>query len=78
MFFFVEKPNSPKCESCRPECLAAIRNLLVGLEASAAMKHAEIYKGVKPYMTHSDWRVKSAAALCIGQLAKVKSFDGGD
>ena len=57
-------------ELSRSECLDAIRHLLVGLEGSASMKHAEIYKNVRPFMTSNDWRVRSSAALCVGQLAK--------
>lgn len=56
-------------ESSRSECLDAIRHLLIGLEGSASMKHAEIYKSIRPFMTSNDSSVRSSAALCVGQLA---------
>ena len=55
-------------ESSRVECLNALTNLIIGLEASAAMKHQEIYKNVRPYLANSDAGVRSAAALCVAQL----------
>ena len=55
-------------ESSRVECLNALTNLIIGLEASAAMKHQEIYKNVRPYLANSDADVRSAAALCVAQL----------
>ena len=57
-------------ESSRIVCLGALTNLIVGLEGSAAMKHLEIYKNVKPYLTNSDTDVRSAAALCVAELAR--------
>ena len=44
-------------EATRCETLTAIGKVLSGLENSASMFHAKIYKAVRPYMTHSSGRV---------------------
>jgi len=50
--------------------LKAIGKVLSGLENSANMFHAKVYKAVKPYMSHSSVDVRYSAADCLSQLAK--------
>ena len=67
--FFVIQEGIFRNVKSRVECLHAIESLLIGLDQSASMKHQEIYKMVKPFLTNNDPKVKSAAAKCVSTLA---------